>query len=154
MGSKRILVVDGDAARLLQLCAVLEEAGYQTSGAGSAANAVSIADRERPVIAMIEAGLLEQSPEPVGGTLRDSFDVQCACVADETADIKEIGRIASSCGALAVIVRRADLSLCLPAVDAAVACAEQIGRLRETERPAPYEQTLDWIAARMGTRGG
>jgi response regulator NasT len=134
MMSKRILVVDDDAVRLLQFCAVLEEAGYQTSGADSAENAVSIADRERPVIAMIEAGLLEQSTEPVGRTLRDSFDVQCACVADETADIKGIGRIASSCGALAVIVRRADLPVCLPAVDAAVACAEQIGRLRETER--------------------
>jgi len=134
MGSKRILVVDDEAARSLQFCAALEEAGYQTSRAGNPADAVSIADRERPVIAMIEARLLEQSTEPLGRTLRDSFDVQCACVADESADSKGIGQIASSCGALAVIIRRADLPLCLPTVDAAVACAEQIGRLRETER--------------------
>jgi len=131
---KRILVVDDEAARSLQFCAVLEEAGYQPSRAASAADALAIADRERPVIAMIEARVLQQSSEPLGGTLRDSFDVQCACVTDETADTQGISRIASSCGALAVLIRRADLRLCLPTVDAAVACAEQIGRLRETER--------------------
>jgi two-component system, response regulator PdtaR len=135
MGSKRILVVDAEPARSLQFCAVLEEAGYQTSRAESTADAVSIADRERPLIAIIEARLLQQSTEPVGRTLRESFDVQCACVADESADTKGISRIASSCGALAVIIRcRVDLRLCLPTVDAAVACADQIGRLRETER--------------------
>lgn len=134
MVSKRILVIDDEAARSLQFCAVLEEAGYETSRAESSADAVSTADRERPVIAIIETRLLQQSIQPLGRTLRDSFDVQCACVADETSEIKAISRLASSCGALAVIIRRGDLRHCLPAVEAAVACAEQIGRLRETER--------------------
>ena len=134
MKSKRILVVDNQAARALLLCAALEEAGYQTSCAESAAEATSISDCERAALAIIEARVPEQLAKAVGGALRDRFEVPCACIADETADLKEIRRIAASSGALATIIRPADFRLCIPAVDAAVACATEIGRLRESER--------------------
>jgi two-component system, response regulator PdtaR len=134
MKSKPILVVDDQAARALLLCAALEEADYQTSCAESAAEAMSASARERPVLAIIEARVSDQLAKAVGGMLRDRFEVPCACIADQTSDLKEIRRIASSSGALATIIRPTDFRLCIPAIDAAVACAAEIGRLRESER--------------------
>lgn len=134
MNSKRILIVDDRSARAQPLHAALQEAGYQTSHAESAADAMSTADRERPLLAMIEARLPGQPAEGLGCMLRDRFEVQCAWIADATADINEIRRIASSPGALASIIRPADLRLCIPTVDAALACASEIRRLRESER--------------------
>ena len=134
MKSKPILVVDDQAARALLLCAALEEADYQTACAESTAEAMVASERERPVLAIIEARVPEQLVKAVGAMLRDRFEVPCVCIADEASDIREIRRIASSSGALATIIRSADFRLCIPAIDAAVACAAEIARVRERER--------------------
>jgi AmiR/NasT family two-component response regulator len=133
MNSKRILVVDDQLARALRLRGLLHEAGYPTSWAESAADAMVTACRERPVLTLIEARLPNQSAVPLGGMLRDQLEAQWACVVDQTADIDEFRRTASS-GALALIIRPADLRLVAPTVDTAVACAVEIHRLRETGR--------------------
>ena len=134
MKSKPILIVDDQPARALLLCAALEEADYQTACAESAAEAMLVSARERPALAIIDARVSERLAKAVGGVPRDRFEVPCACIADETSDIKEIRRIVSWSGALATIIRPADFRLCIPAVDAAVACAAELGRLRESER--------------------
>jgi len=132
MNSKRILVVDDQLARAMRMRGVLHEAGYQTSWAESAADAMVTACRERPVLTLIEARLPNQSAVSLGGMLRDQLEAQWACVVDQTADIDEIRRIAS--GALALIIGPADLRLVAPTVDTAVACAVEVHRLRETGR--------------------
>lgn len=133
MNSKRILVVDDQLTRALRLRGVLHEAGYQTSWAESAADAMVTACRERPVLTLIEARLPNQSAVPLGGMLRDRLEAQWVCVVDHTADVDEVRQTASS-GALALIIRPADLRLIASTVDAAVACAVEVHRLRETSR--------------------
>jgi two-component system, response regulator PdtaR len=133
VNSKRILVVDDQLARALRLRGVLHEAGYQTSWAESAADAIVTACRERPVLTLIEARLPNQSAVSLGGMLRDRLDAQWVCVVDHTADVDEVRQTALS-GALALIIRPADLRLIASTVDAAVACAVEVHRLRETGR--------------------
>lgn len=133
MNSKRILVVDDQLARALRLRAVLHEAGYQTSWAEGAKDAMVTACRERPALTLIEARLPNQSAVALGGMLRDQLEAHWVCVADQTADVDEVRRTASS-GALALIVRPADLRLVASAVDTAVTCAVEVHRLRETGR--------------------
>jgi len=133
VNSKRILVVDDQVARALHLRGVLHEAGYQTSWAESAADAMATACRERPVLTLIEARLPNQSAVPLGGMLRDRLEAQWVGVADQTADVHEVRQTALS-GALALIIRPADLRLIASTVDAAVACAVEVHRLRETSR--------------------
>ena len=133
MSPKRILVVDDQPARALRLRGVLHEAGYQTSWAESAADAMVTACRERPALTLIEARLPNQSAVPLGGMLRDRLEAQWACVVDQSADVDEVRRAASS-GALALIIRPADLRLVASTVDTAVACAAEVHRLRETGR--------------------
>ena len=133
MNSKRILVVDDQVARALHLRGVLHEAGYQTSWAESAADAMVTACRERPVLTLIEARLPNQSAISLGGMLRDRFEAQWICVVDQTADLDELRGTALS-GALGLIIRSSDLRLIALAVDAAVACALEVHRLRETGR--------------------
>lgn len=133
MNSKRILVVDDQLPRALRLRGILHEAGYQTSWAESTADAMVTACRERPVLTLIEARLPNQSAVPLGGMLRDQLQAQWACVVDHTADVDEVKRTALS-GALALIIMPADLRLIASTVDAAVASAVELHRLRETGR--------------------
>lgn len=133
MNPKSILIVDHESARALRLRAALQEAGYQASCAENAACAVATAGQERPVLALIEARLPDQSALAIAGMLRDQLEVQWACITEPTADVEEMRRAASS-GALALIIRTTDLGLCVPSVDAAMACALEIRRLGETGR--------------------
>jgi response regulator NasT len=94
---------------------------------------LATAARERPALALIEAGLPDHSAVSIAGMLRDQLEVQWACVADQTADVDEIRRTASS-GALALILRPRDLRFFIPAVEAAMTCALEIRRLREIDR--------------------
>jgi response regulator NasT len=65
--------------------------------------------------------------------LRDQLEAQWVCVVDQAADFDEVRRTASS-GALALIIRPADLRLVASTVNTAVACAVEVHRLRETGR--------------------
>ena len=135
MSSKRILVVDDASAKAMRVRGALQEAGYQISCAESADSAIASAGRDRPELALIEARLADRSAAVLGGMLREQLDVQWAWVtdpaADANADADEMRRAASS-GALAVIITPADLRLFIPSVEAVMACAVEIRRLRES----------------------
>ncbi len=55
--AKHILVVDDDALMRRSVCFNLEQAGYRTSSAGSAENALDLAKQDRPDLILLDIGL-------------------------------------------------------------------------------------------------
>jgi DNA-binding NarL/FixJ family response regulator len=68
-----VLVVDGDDAWRSFAAALLARAGFKTVGAGSAADALALARRERPGLVLLEVALPDMDGYEVCCELRDAF---------------------------------------------------------------------------------
>jgi AmiR/NasT family two-component response regulator len=132
-----ILLVDDDPLLLDYLGTVLQHAGYDTVGAGSAAEALQrIAERESAqepefALALLDITMPGMSGLDLARRLKDHTEVPFMFLT--SVDDAETSRQAASHGAVGFVVKPVDATRLLPAFEAALARADEIRQLRRTE---------------------
>jgi response regulator NasT len=138
-----ILLVDDDTLLLDYLATVLQQAGYDTVGAASAAEALQrIAERDAAVaesahqqpgfaLALLDITMPGMSGLDLARRLMDHTEVPFMFLS--SVDDAETARQAASHGALGFVVKPVDAGRLLPAFEAALARADEIRQLRRTE---------------------
>lgn len=127
---KRILVVDDDRALAALLTEVLRRAGYEVSAAENAEEAVAAVAAATPDLAVLDINMPRVSGLELGALLRDQFDVPFVFLTLQ--DDEPAVREATAAGALAYIVKPADMRQCVPTIEAALARAAELRRLRRS----------------------
>lgn len=128
---QRILVVDDDRALGTLLAEVLGRAEYEVSVAENAEEALASVAAATPDLAVLDIKMPGISGLELGALLRDQFDVPFVFLTlrDDEAAVHE----ATAAGALAYIVKPADMRQCVPTIEAALARAAELRRLRRSE---------------------
>jgi response regulator NasT len=138
-----ILLVDDDTLLLDYLATVLQQAGYDTVCAASAAEALQrIAERgsaaaepghQQPnfALALLDITMPGMSGLDLARRLKDHTEVPFMFLS--SVDDAETARQAASHGALGFVVKPVDAGRLLPAFEAALARADEIRQLRRTE---------------------
>lgn len=127
----RILIVDDDRNLAELLGEVLTRSEYEVLIAESADEAIAAVSATTPSIAVLDVRMPGTSGLELGTMLRDQFGVPFVFLTllDDDATVRR----ATDLGALAYIVKPADMRQCVPTIDAAVARAAELKRLREAE---------------------
>jgi len=135
MTSRRlILLVDDDENLLDYLSTVLRHAGHDTVQASSGAEALQrVAEQEASPIALalLDINMPGMSGLDLARRLREHTAVPFMFLS--SVDDAETARQAASHGAVGYMVKPVDAQHLLPALEAALARADEIGQLRRTE---------------------
>jgi response regulator NasT len=128
-----ILLVDDDPLLLDYIGTVLQHAGYDTTGAGSAPEALQrIAERGEDIaLALLDITMPGMSGLDLAKRLKDHTEVPFMFLS--SVDDAETARQAASHGAVGFLVKPVDAGRLLPAFEAALARADEIRQLRRTE---------------------
>lgn len=128
--ARHILVVDDDRLVLAALAEGLRGAGYRVTGAGGGEDALVAAGRDAPDIALIDVRMPGMSGIVLGGKLREAGVpfLYLSAYGDE-----EVVEEAVREGALGYLVKPLDIQQIVPSIEAALTCAAQFRKLRETE---------------------
>lgn len=128
----RILVVDDEGIIRTDVAEGLREAGYLVSTASSGADAIRLADQDRPDLALLDVNMKHMSGLEVAKRLRDHTEVGfmflSACRDEETVNQ------AAEYGTLGYIVKPFDIRQILPQIRVALARAEEIRILRKESK--------------------
>jgi response regulator NasT len=128
-----ILLVDDDPLLLDYIATVLQHAGYDTIGAGSAPEAVQrVQERGADIaLALLDITMPGMSGLELAQRLKEHTEVPFMFLS--SVDDAETARQAASHGAVGFLVKPVDASRLLPAFEAGLARADEIGQLRRTE---------------------
>jgi response regulator NasT len=128
-----ILLVDDDPVMLEFLSTVLRHSGYDTVEAESAPEALQrIAEREGEFsLALLDISMPGMSGLDLARRLRDHTEV--AFMFLSAVDDAETARQAATHGAVGFLVKPVDAGRLLPALESALARADEIRQLRRTE---------------------
>jgi response regulator NasT len=128
-----ILLVDDDPLLLDYIATVLQHAGYDTIGAGSAPEAVQrVQERGAEIaLALLDITMPGMSGLELAQRLKEHTEVPFMFLS--SVDDAETARQAASHGAVGFLVKPVDASRLLPAFEAGLARADEIGQLRRTE---------------------
>jgi response regulator NasT len=129
--SRRILVVDDDRDLARLLAGELTQAGYEVTVADSADEAVAAVMTASPDLAVLDIRMDGKSGLQLATLLRDQFSVPFVFLTG--VDDERTVREATAAGALAYIVKSQEVRHSLPTIDAAMARAQELAHLRETE---------------------
>ena len=135
--TRLVLLVDDDALLLDYLTAVLRHAGHDTVTAASAPEALqrvaeSVAvDGTEIALALLDIGMPGMSGLELALHLKEHADVPFMFLT--VVDDGDTARQAAASGALGFVVKPVDAVRLMPAVEAALARADEIRRLRRTE---------------------
>jgi len=128
--ARKVLLVDDDRLILATLSKGLEQAGYAVQACASAEEAKRVLNLERPDIAVLDVRM------PGGGGLdlaRELLEQPVVPFIFLTAYSEaEVVRQAVEHGALGYLVKPVDIPQLVPAIEAALARSDDIGRLRMT----------------------
>lgn len=128
----KVLLVDDDRLVLATLASGLQQAGYAVHTAGSTDEALRVLALEKPDIAVLDVRMPGKSGLDLARHLRESADVPFLFLtAYSDADVV---REAAGQGALGYVVKPVDIPQLAPAIEAALARAAELRRLRETEK--------------------
>lgn len=127
---RHILVVDDDRLVLAALAEGLRGAGYRVTGAASGEDAVGIAGRDAPDLALLDMRMPGMSGIELGRKLRERGIPFLFLSAYGDQDIV---RQAAGEGALGYLVKPLDIQQIVPEIEAALARAREIRALREKE---------------------
>jgi len=127
----RILVVDDDRNFVTLLAETLRRTGYEVSSAESAEEALAAAATAPPDLAVLDIRMPGPSGLELGALLRDQFGVPFLFLT--LMDDDDAVRHATAMGALAYLVKPLDVRQCIPTIDAALARALELRRLRQNE---------------------
>ena len=126
-----ILVVDDDRLVLSTLARGLRDAGYRISQASSGEEALEIARRARPDLALLDVRLPGMGGIELGRLLHEHTEVPFLYLsAYGQADIVQD---ATAHGALGYLIKPLDVPQILPAIETALARASEIRKLRDAE---------------------
>ena len=138
-GSRKLLLVDDDRLILATTSAGLRAAGYQVAEADSAESALAMVARATPDLALLDIRMT-----PVGGfelarQLQRIGPIPFMFLSayGDNATVEE----ATDLGAVGFAVKPVDIAQLVPAVEAAIARAADLSRLRSTGQQ--LEQALD-----------
>jgi len=129
-----ILLVDDDAMLLDYLSTVLRHAGHDTLHAASGAEALQrVAEQDgNPIaLALLDINMPGMSGLDLARRLREHTEVPFMFLS--SVDDAETARQAASHGAVGYLVKPVDAQHLLPALEAALARADEIRQLRRTE---------------------
>jgi two-component system, response regulator PdtaR len=128
-----ILLVDDDPLFLDYLVTVLGHAGHDTLAAASAAEALQrVAEREADIaLALLDINMPGMSGLDLARRLKEHTSV--AFMFLSSVDDAERAREAASHGAVGFVVKPVDAAHLLPALESALARADEIRQLRRTE---------------------
>jgi response regulator NasT len=122
--------VDDDRLVLAALAEGLRAAGYRVTGAAGGEDALAIAGRGAPDLALIDVRMPGMSGIELGARLREAGVpfLYLSAYGDD-----EVVRQAVEEGALGYLVKPLDIQQIVPAIEAALHCARQFRKLRDTE---------------------
>jgi response regulator NasT len=128
-----ILLVDDDPLFLDYLVTVLGHAGHDTLAAASAAEALQcVAEREADIaLALLDINMPGMSGLDLARRLKEHTSV--AFMFLSSVDDAETAREAANHGAVGFVVKPVDAAHLLPALESALARADEIRQLRRTE---------------------
>lgn len=130
-GRRRLLLVDDDPMLLVLLSTVLQHAGYDTVHAASAEEALQIARQDDPDLALLDVNLPGMSGIELAARLSAETAVPFMFLSVQ--DAAETVKKAASHGAVGYLVKPVEAAQVTPAVEAALARADEIKRLRRSE---------------------
>lgn len=128
---RRILIVDDDRLILATLSKGLQQAGYEVRQAASAAEAVRIAMDDPPDLAVLDVRMPNMSGIDLARLFRDETTVPFMFFS-AYGDV-DIVRRAAEYGAVGYLVKPVDTTQIIPSIEAGLARAEEIRKLRRTE---------------------
>lgn len=128
---RRLLLVDDDPMLLTLLSTMLRHAGYETVQATSAEEALPIARQEDPDLALLDINLPGMSGLDLAArlTAETAVPFMFLSVLDDGDAVKK----AAAYGAVGYLVKPIEAAQVSPAVEAALARADEIKRLRRSE---------------------
>ena len=129
--SRHLLIVDDDALILAFVGSVLKHAGYHVTQADSGETALSLALENPPDLALLDITMPGMSGIELARRLQEETmtPVMFLSAHGEIDVVKD----ATAHGAVGYLVKPVDATQIVPAVEAALARAEDIKRLRRTE---------------------
>lgn len=126
---KHIMIVDDDRLVLAALSRGLKDAGYRVSSAANGEDAVTIAMRDLPDLALLDVRMPGMNGIKLGQRLRERVPfLYLSAYGDE-----DTVRDGVAQGALGYLVKPLDIAQILPAVQAALTRAAEITALHEKE---------------------
>src|ERR1700730_11107765 len=128
---RRILVVDDDRQLCDLLVEALGQAGYEVMAAQCANDALAAIATALPDLAVLDIKMPGISGLTLSELLRDQFAIPFVFFSG--VDSEETVRQATLMGALAYLVKPLDMRQLIPAINAAVARADELHRLRQSE---------------------
>jgi DNA-binding response OmpR family regulator len=128
---RRILIVDDDRQLCDLLVEALGQAGYEVMAAQSANDAMTAIATASPDLAVLDIKMPGASGLTLSELLRDQFAIPF--VFFSAVDTEETVRQATMMGALSYLVKPLDMRQLIPAINAAVARADELHGLRQSE---------------------
>ena len=128
---RHILVVDDDRLVLAALSEGLRSAGYRVTGAASGEDALAMAGRDAPDLALLDVRMPGMNGIELGRRLRELAGVPFLYLS--AYGDQEIVRQATDEGALGYLVKPLDIQQIVPSIEAALTRAREIRKLRESE---------------------
>lgn len=128
---RRILLVDDDPSMIETLRLILSLAGFEIIEASTGAEALSLAQQLQPDLALLDAVMPGMSGIDLAKHLHDETNVPFMFVSSSIED--KIVKQATAHGAVGFLVKPFDVAQIVPAVNAALARADEIKRLRRSE---------------------
>jgi response regulator NasT len=130
-GQRHILVVDDDRLVLAALCEGLRSAGYRVTGSASPHDALEIAARDAPDIALLDVRMPGMDGLELGKKLREQGGTPFLYLS--AYGERNVVRQAVDEGALGYLVKPLDIQQIVPSIEAALTRAGEIGKLRKSE---------------------
>ncbi len=128
---RHILVVDDDRLVLAALCEGLRSAGYRVTGTATPEDALGIAERDAPDLALLDVRMPGMDGIELGRKLRELGAIPFLYLS-AYGDSKIVGQAVEE-GALGYLVKPLDIQQIVPSIEAALTRARDIARLRRSE---------------------
>jgi response regulator NasT len=128
----RILVADDDRLVLYTVAQGLSSAGYEVLQASSGAQALEICAKSNPDLALLDMRMPDLTGTEVAAALRCSGEIPVLFLS--AYGDSETVRAAVAEGALGYLVKPLDVVQILPAIEAALARAAELRKLRDSEK--------------------
>lgn len=150
--TRHILVVDDDALMRRSLAFNLQQSGYRVSNAGSAEDALALAQRERPDLVLLDIGLPGMDGLEALRRMKEQFDIPVIFVTARRRELDEV--LGLELGADDYVTKPFDLDVLLAHIKAVLRRSERLS-------PAPAgaaqlvagDLTIDPIAHTVSVAG-
>lgn len=128
---RHILVVDDDRLVLASLCEGLRSAGYRVTGSASPHDALALAARDSPDLALLDVRMPGMDGIELGRKLREQGGIPFLYLS--AYGDQKIVRQAVEEGALGYLVKPLDIQQIVPSIEAALTRSRDLARLRQSE---------------------